>query len=329
MPNPKKIIVSEEESGQRLDIFLAEKLKTTRSQVQKMIAKDLVLINEKLPKKAGDNLRDKDIIVIARSEATKQSQKHPSSAHKTVGLPRSSAKAESLAMTPKIIAETLDYIVVEKPTGMLSHPTMAGETDTLADFITNKFPEVKKVGEDPARPGIVHRLDREASGLMVVARTQKMFVHLKEQFKNRTIEKEYTALVHDPVARNWGEINFPIARSETSARMAALPSQAGNDAKEAKTEFLVEEQFVNFSLLKVKIHTGRMHQIRVHFLAYDHPLVGDPLYFQKKQKRHWDEKLGRLFLHSTKLGFTDLEGVKQTFESPLPKELKNFLKEIK
>ena len=319
MPNPKKIIVSEEASNQRLDVFLADKLKITRSQVQKMITKDLVLINEKLPKKAGDNLSADDNITF-KKETAKSDVPTKKDANK---------KSTSKLPEPKIITETPDYIVVEKPTGMLSHPTMAGETDTLADFITNKFPEVKKVGEDPARPGIVHRLDREASGLMVVARTQKMFVHLKEQFKNRTIEKEYTALVHDPVARNWGEINFPIARSETSARMAALPSQAGNDAKEAKTEFLVEEQFVNFSLLKVKIHTGRMHQIRVHFLAYDHPLVGDPLYFQKKQKRHWDEKLGRLFLHSTKLGFTDLEGVKQTFESPLPKELKNFLKEIK
>jgi 23S rRNA pseudouridine1911/1915/1917 synthase len=319
MPNPKKIIVSEEESGQRLDVFLADKLKITRSQVQKMIAKDIILINEKLPKKAGDNLSTNDSITF-KKEVSKSDI-----ATKTETQKKTTFKIPET----KIIAETSDYIVVEKPTGMLSHPTMAGETDTLADFITNKFPEIKKVGEGPARPGIVHRLDREASGLMVIARTQKMFNHLKEQFKTRTIEKEYTALVHDPVARNWGEINFPIARSETSARMAALPSRAGNDAKEAKTEFLVEEQFVNFSLLKVKIHTGRMHQIRVHFLAYDHPLVGDPLYFQKKQKRHWDEKLGRLFLHSTKLGFIDLEGIKQTFESPLPKELKNFLKEIK
>lgn len=320
MPAPKKIIVTEEESGQRLDVFLAEKLEITRSQVQKMIAKELVLVNDKLPKKAGDNLGASDNITFKKETPKYTTPTNKKDLHK---------KTTVKLTEPKIIAETPDYIVVEKPTGMLSHPTMAGETDTLADFITNKFPEVKKVGEDSARPGIVHRLDREASGLMVVARTQKMFVHLKEQFKNRTIEKEYTALVHDPVARNWGEINFPIARSETSARMAALPSQAGNDAKEAKTEFLVEQQFVNFSLLKVKIHTGRMHQIRVHFLAYDHPLVGDPLYFQKKQKRVWDKKLGRLFLHSTKLGFTDLEGVKQTFESPLPKELKNFLKEIK
>ena len=110
--------------------------------------------------------------------------------------------------------------------------------------------------------------------------------------------------------------------------MAAVP--AGTEgSKEARTEFVVEKEFVNFTLLRIKIYTGRMHQIRVHFLAYNHPLVGDPLYFQKKQKRTWDEKLGRLFLHSAKLGFADLAGEKQVFESPLPKELKSFLKELK
>ena len=124
-------------------------------------------------------------------------------------------------------------------------------------------------------------------------------------------------------------ISFPISRSETADRMAAIPAGEASRGKEAKTEFLVEKKFINFTLLRVKIHTGRMHQIRVHLLAYNHPLAGDPLYFQKKQKRTWDEKLGRLFLHSTKLGFTDLEGQKQVFESPLPKELEDFLKLLK
>jgi len=140
---------------------------------------------------------------------------------------------------------------------------------------------------------------------MVVAKTQKMFEHLKKQFKKRTINKEYCVLAHGRIARDWGEINFPIARARN--RMAAIPeSQDHSEAKEAKTEFVVEKRFVNFTLLRVKIHTGRMHQIRAHLLAYNSPLVGDPIYFQKKQKRMWDEKLGRLFLHSIKLEFDDL-----------------------
>ena len=183
------------------------------------------------------------------------------------------------------------------------------------------------------RPGIVHRLDKEASGLLVVARTQKMFNHLKEQFKNRTIEKEYIVLAHGKVAKDWAEINFPIGRSETSAKMAAMPrtikGQPSAMGKEAATEFEVEQRFVNFTLLKVKIHTGRMHQIRAHLFAYNHPVVGDPLYFQKKRKNDWDKKCGRLFLHSAKLGFTGLDGEKKYFKSPLPENLKLFLEELK
>ncbi|MEK7680470.1 MAG: RluA family pseudouridine synthase [Patescibacteria group bacterium] len=318
MPTKNKIQVPAEKAGFRLDIFLSEELGVNRSQVQKMIENEKVLVNEKLPKKAGDKLGEGATIVIARSKAMEQSQK-------ITGLPRS---LRSLAMTPKIIAETPDYIVIEKPTGMLTHPTMANETNTLTNFLLEKYPKIKNIGEDPARPGIVHRLDKEASGLIVVAKTQKMFNHLKEQFKNRTIEKEYFALVHGKVARDCGEITFPIARSKD--RMAAVPeSQEKDGAKEAKTEFTIEKQFVNFTLLKIKILTGRMHQIRVHMLAYNHPLVGDPLYFQKKQKKTWDKKLGRLFLHSAKLGFVDLEGKKQTFESPMQKELEEFLKLLK
>jgi 23S rRNA pseudouridine1911/1915/1917 synthase len=242
-------------------------------------------------------------------------------------------EAETVFTEPKIVAKTDDYIVVEKPTGLLTHPTMADEKNSLSGWLVKKFPEIKKVGDDPElRPGIVHRLDKEASGLLVVARTQKMFDHLKEQFKNRTIEKEYYALVHDQVARDWEILNFPIARSETSERMAARPIRADEiieeGEKEAKTEFMVEKRFVNFTLLRVTLHTGRMHQIRVHFLAYNHPLVGDPLYIQKKRKRAWDDKLGRLFLHSTKLSFTDLNGEKQSFESPMPPELNKFLEQL-
>lgn len=315
MKSPNKIIVPKKSAGQRLDIFLAKKLKISRSQVQKMIGAEQIFVNKKLPKKPGDNLSEDAVIEIKKAKITPET--------------KAKKKAGQVKFDVKILAATPDYIVVEKPTGMLAHPTMAEEKNTLANFIVKKYPQVKKVGDDPMRPGIVHRLDKEASGLMVIARTQKMFNHLKEQFKNRTIEKEYLALAHEPMARNWDEIDFPISRSETSDRMAAIPAGEAARGKEAKTEFLVEKNFVNFSLVRVKTHTGRMHQIRVHFLAYNHPLVGDPIYFQKKQKRVWDEKLGRLFLHSTKLGFTDLEGSKQTFESPLPQELAEFLKLLK
>lgn len=315
MTSQNKIKVPKNGAEQRLDIFLSKKLKISRSQVQKMIAAEQIFINNKLPKKPGDNLNAEAVIEIKKAKIT------PAVAEKK--------KASQVKFEVKIIAETPDYVVVEKPVGMLAHPTMAGEKNTLANFIVKKYPAIKKVGDDPMRPGIVHRLDKEASGLMVIARTQKMFNHLKEQFKNRTVTKEYIALAHGKMPRDWDEINFPISRSETADRMAAIPEGEASRGKEAKTEFLVQKNFTNFSLLRVKIHTGRMHQIRVHLLAYNHPLVGDPLYFQKKQKRVWDDKLGRLFLHSTKLGFVDLAGETQEFESPLPKELDEFLKLLK
>ncbi len=348
----------------RLDKALVELFSLTRSQGQKLIADNQVTINGELPKKVGGVVRGGDVIVIARSDegATRQSPNRSAARANEADSKNREIASLSLAMTLIVIAETTDYIVVNKPTGLLVHPTQANETNTLVNFLIKKYPEISKVGDDPKiRPGIVHRLDKEASGLLVVARTQKMFNHLKDQFKNRTIEKEYWALVHGKVAKDWDILTFPIARSETYDRMAARPLLATtatvdpsapllrkgrttitppyeggahgvvaevNDAKSAKTEFLVERRFVNFTLLRVILHTGRMHQIRVHMLAYNHPLVGDPLYIQKKRKRNWDEKLGRLFLHATKLSFNDLEGQRQTFESPLPVKLDSFLKQL-
>ena len=351
----KKIVVHDAEKA-RLDVFLASHLKLSRSQTQKMIADGLVLVNNKPPKKAGDTIKPNDVVMVAQKDDTGAGVNKT----KTVALRKHGYKGQKISVpkqkrsriaSPKIIAKTAKYVVVEKPTGLLVHPTQANEPNTLVSWLVKKFPEIKKVGDDPTvRPGIVHRLDKEASGLLVIARTQKMFNHLKEQFKNRTVEKEYWALVHGKVAKDWDILNFPIARSENAERMAARPvkqtvilsgakdlghkqldssvaplSQNDSGEKEAKTEFIVEKRFVNFTLLKVILHTGRMHQIRVHMLAYNHPLVGDPLYTQKKRKATWDNKLGRLFLHSAKLGFTDLNGKHVVFESALPKPLVEFL----
>lgn len=321
MSAPSKIIVKPQSAGQRLDVFLTEKLKISRSQIQKMIGSGLALVNDKLPKKAGDRISALDVVSVKKKDKEK-----PKTAQQ---------KKTTLKKLPKIkiIAETEDYLVVEKPVGLLTHSTMKQEPDSLAEILKQKYPEIKKVGDDLVRPGIAHRLDKDASGLLVVARTQPMFEILKEQFKKREVGKEYLALVHGQVAKDWDEINFPIARGKNSERMAAIPTTLRGEkttaGKEALTEFWVEKRFINFTLLRIKIHTGRMHQIRAHFLAYNHPLVGDPLYFQKKRKKMWDEKLGRLFLHCTKLVFKDREGQTQTFELPLPSGLSDFLKLIK
>ena len=321
MTKAKKITVKESDAPQRLDVFLAEKLKISRSQVQKMIGSNQITINGVAPRKTGTQISTDDIIVVSATEKTKEEKKEITVINEN-----------NLSLQPEIIAVEKDFIVVNKPAGLLTHNTDK-DTFSLAEILTKKYPEIKKVGEDKMRPGIVHRLDKEASGLLVVARNQKMFDHLKKQFQDRTIDKEYLVLVHDVVSADTGKIDFPLERSKNNERMAALPKNVhgheNESGKKALTEFWVEKRFINFSLLTVKIHTGRMHQIRAHFLAYDHPVAGDNMYFQKKQKRNWDNKLGRLFLHSFKLGFTDLDGNRQKYEIPLPKELEEFLKKLK
>ena len=220
MPANKKLEVKAEESGMRLDIFLSRKLKITRSQAQKLIEGGQISFNSAMPKKTGEQVRETDEIFFNPSAAkfSKKTQLHPS---REISLePKFSFK------DIKIISETPEYFVIEKPSGMITHSTIRNEKDSLAALMAKEFPKLKKVGDDPERPGIVHRLDKEASGLLVIARTQKMFEFLKNQFKNRTIEKEYLVLVHGPTPKDIDSINFRIERSADGNRMAAKPFTA-------------------------------------------------------------------------------------------------------
>lgn len=302
--------------AQRLDIFLSNKLKISRSQIKKLIDNNQVTINSQTATKTGELVRATDKVVINKPVAVKK-----------LTVKEEKVKKEKFKIN--IIKETPDYLVIEKPYGLLTHSTEKNEPDSLASMLAKKYPELKKVGEDKKRPGIVHRLDKEASGLLVVARTQPMFEHLKNQFKNRTVEKEYLALAHGKTSKDFDKINFPLERGRNVERMSALPATKNGETntlgKEALTEFDVEKRFINFTLLKVKIHTGRMHQIRAHLLAYNHPIVGDPLYRQKKRKDKWDKICGRLFLHCVRLAFFDRNGEKQEFNSALPQTLSDFL----
>ncbi len=332
----KKIKVSTKSDNQRLDIFLSERLNITRSQAQKMTKESLIEINEQLPKKPGSKIKKGDEITIKKPKKNK-----PVKNNKQVKIEGKKFTLKDI----KIISENKDYIIINKPAGLLVHPTEKDEKNTLSKVLLKKYPELKNIGEDPIRPGIIHRLDRDASGLMIVTRTQKMFNHLKKQFKNRTINKEYFVLVHGRTDSENGRIDFPIARSKNGERMAALPSAPNGTlrdmdktlkgghrykkSRDAFTEFWIEKKYINFTLLRVKIHTGRTHQIRVHMLAYNSPVVGDNIYYQKKQKRNYDKKCGRLFLHSNKLGFKDLNDKNQEFTSKLPKNLSEFLQKIK
>jgi 23S rRNA pseudouridine1911/1915/1917 synthase len=246
---------------------------------------------------------------------------------------------------PEIIFEDADCLVINKPAGLAVHGGGNIVGKTLADLLIERYPNIAQVGDDPTRPGIVHRLDKDVSGLMVIAKNNQSFENLKEQFKTREINKQYLALVYGKIENDDGEICFPIKRAKDGYRMAAMPLNAtdllvrrtpksrdkGNiagvfQAKEAITSFKVIKRFINYTYLEVKIKTGRTHQIRVHFFAYGHPLVGDTLYFTKKTKSKNDKiNLGRVFLMASRLSFSSLAGEKQDFTIKLDTNLEAFL----
>ncbi len=237
-------------------------------------------------------------------------------------------------MQYKLVKETKEYIVINKPAGLLTHGAPHIKEPSLVDQILSDFPDIKGVGEDPERPGIMHRLDKLASGILVIARNMDSFDNLKNQFKNRTIKKTYTALVFGQMEGDGERITFPIKRSTKGFKMAALPNtdrgKVNFDGRQAITDFWVEKKFINYTLLKVKIKTGRTHQIRVHMTAYGHPIVGDDLYGTKKTRiKNRKIDLGRIFLVAKKLQFTNLKGEEKTYEIDLPDELQEFMKKVK
>ena len=249
----------------------------------------------------------------------------------------------------KLIEENKDWIVIEKPAGLTVHAGAGIKEKTLIDYLLEDYPEIADAGDDPKRPGIVQRLDKEVSGLMVVARTTKGFDYLKTQFKERRVKKEYTALAFGVIESNHEILEFPIKRSSKGYKMAALPQiseeklsnkrptnrelglrEALEGARNAWTEFTVLKRFTGSTLIKVRIKTGRTHQIRVHLYAYNHPLIGDRLYANKKSKaKNLKIPLKRVFLFADHLIFKGLDGEKHEFSLPMPDDLKEFMKTLK
>ncbi|MDD4332664.1 MAG: RluA family pseudouridine synthase [Patescibacteria group bacterium] len=332
-----KYTIANENSGERLDKFLTVKLTDiTRSQVQKLIKAGGITVNKKIV--TPHNFLKQDDVVEIREISNKSSE--------TKKNEEDFFGDKNIFSRIEIIEDAPEYLVINKPAGLTVHGGEGVKTITLVDWLVEKYPETKKVGEDPLRPGIVHRLDREVSGLMVVAKTQDSFENLKKQFQKRTARKDYLALVYGAVKKEAGEIDFPIKRSTLGYKMAAMPTtdKKAEDifnynikgARRATTEFKVAKRFINYTLLKLKIKTGRTHQIRVHLFAYGAPIVGDDLYSTKKTREknarlRKEQKLNseRIFLVAEKLSFNDLAGEKKSFQIDLPEELKTFLETVK
>ena len=230
----------------------------------------------------------------------------------------------------KIIYESPDYIVVDKPEGLLMHKVRIKggkqrEEDTLADWMVAHYPEIKKVGDDPeTRPGIVHRIDKETSGVVVVARNQEYFEYLKNLFSKKNMAKKYLALVYGKLDSNKGVIEKPIGiKSGTIKRTV----HGGKMIKEATTNYKVIKKYDEYTLLEASPKTGRTHQIRVHLASIGHPIVGDKLYGGKKEKKSL-LTAKRQFLHASELEFEAKAGELVTFISPVPQDLANLLSNL-
>ncbi len=238
---------------------------------------------------------------------------------------------------PRVIFENAEFLVVAKPAGLLVHRVRVGargrsrridearrQEPTLADWVVARYPEIAHVGDDPEfRPGIVHRLDKETSGVMVVARTQDAFAWLKRAFASRAMTKTYLAFVHGIPSPREGIIDRPIGIKNGSLKRSVHATAA---AKEAVTEYKVKDSFSNgrdasYALVEVRPRTGRTHQIRVHLASIGNPIVGDMLYAPKSVRRevHRDGKT-RLMLHAVTLEFTGPRGERFTFEEKPPKD---------
>lgn len=293
------------ESPERLDVYLSRLLPdVSRSQLQKLI-------------KAGDITVDGSTVP----------SKHPVENGMEITFHIDpSAKPEPVVPPPlpEILYENEDVLVLNKPAGLKVHASNDHDREpNLIHALLEARPEVATVGDRPdLRPGLVHRLDKDASGVLVVAKTVAAFEHLKRQFQDRLTTKIYTVLVYGTLPHDHDVIEFEIERGRTG-RMVAHPKGA-DLGRDAKTEYDVLDRFKTATLARVRIYTGRTHQIRVHFFSIQHPVVGDTLY--KKDLLHINPlPLDRLFLHATELTITLPTGEERTFVAPLPDSLTHLL----
>ena len=307
------IKIGPEHSGVRLDAFLASQIEGwSRARLQKLIENEDVLVNGKGSKPAY-KLRQGDELEI-----------------ELVAPPTTDFAPENIPLD--IVYEDDTLVVVNKPAGLVVHPAAGSPSGTLANALASHFQLLPDKGSG-VRPGIVHRLDRDTSGLLVVAKTETALENLSDQFRDRTVFKSYVALVHGRMSPDTGTIDQPLARDPSNrTRMAVV-----RGGRNALTLYRVRQSFDRFTLLDVELKTGRTHQIRVHLAWIKHPVVGDETYgggrdntIQDPRLRAQVRTLNRHFLHAEKLAFTHPkthELVK--FESPLPPELSAFIPMIR
>jgi len=288
-----------EKPGVRLDKYVCDKFaELSRTRIQRLIADGYITVNEHVAKaglrlNAGDRLR----VILPP-------------------VPPSPLTPEAIPLN--IIYEDDDLLVIDKPAGLTVHPAPGHPAHTLVNAILSRFPHLAALS-DSLRPGIVHRLDRDTSGVMVVAKNSLAQADLAEQFKARSVVKAYLVLVKGRLTPENGVIEAPIGRDPRHRKKMAIVAKG----REARTEYRVVRYIGDYTLLEVMPETGRTHQIRVHFSAIGYPVVGDRVYGVKSSY------LSRQFLHASRLGFKlPSTGEYMEFESELPSDLAQALEDI-
>lgn len=224
-----------------------------------------------------------------------------------------------------IVHEDPHIIVVNKPAGLVVHPAAGNASGTLVNRLLSHYPQIREAGGDPLRPGIVHRLDKDTSGLMVVGKTLNSLRFLQKEFKQRRVIKQYLALVSGKDLADTGLIDLPISRHPVNRKVMAVNQEAG---KPARTTWQVQQRFNNAAQVLIRLHTGRTHQIRVHFYAIGHPLLGDPVY-QYRKNRKKNRCGNRQMLHSHALSFRHpYSGQRVAFKSEPPDDYKLVMSKL-
>jgi len=278
--------------GRRLDVLLSESTGLTRSRVATLMEDGLCAVDGKIEKKAGAKAKPGQRVVL------------------TLPAPKPAIpQAEDIPL--EILYEDADLAVVVKPCGMVVHPAAGNEDGTLVNALLHHLDSLGGIGGE-LRPGIVHRLDKDTSGLLLVAKNDAAQLALSQQLQDRLMEKHYRALVDGNFKEDSGRVNEPIARSKKDRKKMAIDPEG----REAITDWQVLERGRGVTLVDVHILTGRTHQIRVHMKHLGHPVCGDPIYGSPR-----GAKVPRLMLHAWSLAFTHpATGERMTFTAPLPAE---------
>ena len=300
-------IVSPETKAERLDTYVSSKSGLSRSHVQKLIKQGLVIVNSRI-EKVSYKVKNGDSIEL------------------TIPVqPESLLVPEDIPLD--VIYEDEHIIIINKPPKMIVHPAAGYKSGTLINALIYRCGKLASIGA-PLRPGIVHRLDKDTSGIIVIAKDDAAYLNLCKQFKERKVEKYYLALLYGTLKKDKEEINTPIGRAIADRKKMSTKTRKG---KEAVTQFEVIKRFKSATMVKIKIITGRTHQIRVHFAASGHPVLGDKIYGKKIAIKFAQRTINfsRQMLHAQSLKFKHpVDGSPLEFTTPIPKDIETAIKEL-